>query len=121
MADDATLEITQAGRRELRSLVLSNARGATSELNRLLTLLRFRFVHLLPAADVYELLERMVEQFQCDGSRLGTLFAEQRDEPGLLGEWLQLYQEQQAARVQWIQRKAQAWRYEANVQAERDE
>lgn len=109
MADNAVLAITQAGRDELRSLILSTARGATADLNRLLMLLRLRFVHLLPPADRRALLERLIEQFEGEGSRLKTLFQGQRDAPGLLPEWLDLYQQQQAARVEWLRRKAREW------------
>ena len=65
MADDAELIITDAGRDELHVLLTANLRTSASELNDLLTALKFRFLHLLNRDDQQAQADMLVDI--CDG------------------------------------------------------
>ena len=51
MEDDARLEITDTGRRELKTLLTANIRAASTDLNKLIVALKFRFLHHLDESD----------------------------------------------------------------------
>ncbi len=88
MADDAELIITDAGRDELHVLLTANLRTSASELNDLLTALKFRFLHLLNRDDQQAQADMLVDI--CDGelARLDDLRQYHAADDGFLVRWL---------------------------------
>jgi DNA-binding PadR family transcriptional regulator len=67
--DTARLEITEAGREELRRLMTANLRSS-SDLSKLVTALKFRFLHLLPPADRRAQAELLLDARETELNRL---------------------------------------------------
>lgn len=67
--DNATLEITDAGRTELRRLLTANLR-ASSDLSKLVSALKFRFLHLLPVEDQRSQVELLLDSRETELNRL---------------------------------------------------
>ncbi len=86
--DDARLEITDAGRNELRNLLIANIRAASTDLNKLIVALKFRFLHHLGAADRQAQLDLLVESCEKELARLEDLRAHHAGDPGALAAWL---------------------------------
>jgi hypothetical protein len=85
-AEDALLRITEAGRAELVTLLKSRVRSPVDDLNKLVTALKMRYLHLLPRAEQEEQIELLIESTQGEINRLADLRA--RHDAGLLSELL---------------------------------
>jgi DNA-binding PadR family transcriptional regulator len=103
MEDDAALEVTDAGRRELRALLTANVRAAATELNKLIIALKFRFLHLLDAADQDAQAGLLVDVCANELARLDDLRQHHADDPGYLIEWLDHDISQLEARLKWLE------------------
>ena len=103
MEDDATLEITNAGREELRTLLIANVRAAATELNKLIIALKFRFLHLLDIADQRTQADLLVDVCQNELARLDDLRQHHAGDPGYLIEWLDHDISQIEARLAWLE------------------
>ena len=88
MADDATIAITDAGREELHTLLTAHLRFGATELNKLLTTLKFRFLHLLEADDRRRQAELLIEVHDSEIGRLLDLRRHHEGCAGHLIEWL---------------------------------
>ena len=73
MADDATLAITGDGMTELRALLRANMRSASSDLNKLVVTLKFRFLHFLDTRDQRDQADILVEVCGNELARLDDL------------------------------------------------
>ncbi len=98
--DDALLRITEAGRSELATLLRSRVRSPVDDLNKLVTALKMRYLHLLAPAERDEQIELLIESTQGEISRLADLRA--RHGTGLLAEWLDHDLAQLDARRAWF-------------------
>jgi DNA-binding PadR family transcriptional regulator len=103
MEDDATLEITDAGRQELRTLLVANVRAAATELNKLIIALKFRFLHLLDIADQRAQTDLLVDVCQNELARLDDLRQHHAGDRGYLIEWLDHDIDQLEARLAWLE------------------
>lgn len=103
MEDDARLEITEAGRRELRALLTANVRAAATELNKLIIALKFRFLHLLEAADQRAQADLLIDVCANELARLDDLRQHHADDPGYLIEWLDHDISQLEVRLKWLE------------------
>ena len=88
MEDDALLEITDAGRSEMNSLLTANIRAASTDLNKLIVALKFRFLHHLGDADRRAQIDLLVESCEKELARLDDLRAHHAGDPGALAVWL---------------------------------
>lgn len=88
MEDDALLEITDAGRGELKNLLTANIRAASTDLNKLIVALKFRFLHHLDEADRQVQIDYLVESCEKELARLEDLRAHHAGDPGALAAWL---------------------------------
>ena len=88
MEDDAVLEITDAGRSELKNLLTANIRAASTDLNKLIVALKFRFLHHLGEADRQVQLDLLVESCEKELARLEDLRTHHASDPGSLAAWL---------------------------------
>ncbi len=102
MEDDALLAITEGGRQEFVKLMTANLRAA-SDLSRLITALKFRFLDLLPLTEQAQQAELMLETCETELSRLLDLRAAHVEEGGLLTEWLDQEITQVEQRQSWLE------------------
>jgi len=98
--DTATLEITDAGREELRRLLTANLR-ASSDLSKLVTALKFRFLHLLPVEDQRAQVELLLDARETELNRLLDMHRAHGGAGGAFGIWL----DQEIAQAE----QSQAW------------
>jgi hypothetical protein len=103
MEDDASLEITDAGRRELKSLLTANIRAASTDLNKLIVALKFRFLHHLDEPDRRAQLDLLVESCEKELARLEDLRAHHAGDPGALAAWLDHDIAAIKSRIAWIE------------------
>ena len=82
------LRITEAGREEMGHLLKANVRPAISEINKLIIMLKMRFLHLLPPDDQAVQAEMVSEMFERQLVRLTGLRAHHAGAPGHLITWL---------------------------------
>lgn len=102
MEDDAELALTDPGRRELRTLLIANVRAASTELNKLVVALKFRFLHLLDKADREAQVDLLIEACDRELARLDDLRAHTADEAGHLTAWLDHDIAQLESRLAWL-------------------
>lgn len=102
--DKALLRITDDGRAEMRALLIADLRPSNTELNTLITALKFRFLHLLPAGERQaqtELLEAAVER---EIARLQDLRQHPSGAAGYLADWLDHHVAMLEGRLAWLAR-----------------
>jgi DNA-binding PadR family transcriptional regulator len=88
MEDDAELTITEAGRQELHILLTANLRASASELNDLITALKFRFLHLLEPDEQRAQADMLVDVCEGELARLDDLRQHHAGDFGFLVRWL---------------------------------
>ncbi len=110
MEDDAELAITDKGRLELRTLLTANLRSGASELNKLVISLKFRFLHLLDAAERRHQADMLMDVCEAEIARLQDLKQTHAGDSGYLGAWLEHDIGQLQARLVWLEGLAKALR-----------
>ena len=103
MKDDATLAITEDGMMELRSLLRANMRSASSDLNKLVVALKFRFLHFLDAKEQRDQADILVEVCENELARLDDLRQYHAGDDGFLVEWLDHDIGELEARLAWLE------------------
>ena len=86
--DEALLAITDAGREEMRLLLMANLRESSNELNKLVMALKFRFLHLLDVKDQRTQADLLVEVCEREIARLEDLRLHHVGDAGYLVPWL---------------------------------
>jgi hypothetical protein len=102
-AEDSPLRITEAGRRELDSLLRSNVRTPVDGINKLILALKMRYLHLLDSAAQIEQIDMLLDMSRTEFARLDDLADRYRDEAGHLHEWLDHDRGQVGARISWLE------------------
>ena len=97
-----TMIITNEGHIVLKSLLLANIRSASSELNKLIIALKFRFLHLLPIQDQMLQTDEFLELCETDLFRLNELMKYHENDDGYLVEWLTNDIEWLNSRIEWL-------------------
>lgn len=100
MEDDALLRISPAGEAEFRRLMTARMRPS-SDLGKLVTALKFRFVHLLDEADRMHQLDLLTDTCETELNRLLDLKASGTVAEGDFPAWLDLEIAQAEARLKW--------------------
>jgi DNA-binding PadR family transcriptional regulator len=100
--DTASLRVTDAGRAALRDLLTANVRPANTELNSLITALKFRFLHLLPIEDQYNQAELLLAAVERELARLQDLREHSSGNEGFLADWLNHHTDTLTARLAWL-------------------
>lgn len=103
MEDDALLQITEAGQQAFVDLMTAPLRPA-SDLSKLITALKFRFLHLLPAAVQEEQVDLLIDTQETGLNRLADLRRAVDGEPGYMGEWLDEEIARAEQRLDWLER-----------------
>ena len=97
------LTMTDAGREALETLLQANLRTGGSDLNDLVMALKFRFLHLLPAADQEVQADIFTEACETELARLEDLRRHHAEDRGHLVEWLDHDISRLEARLEWLQ------------------
>lgn len=100
--DKAVLEITDDGRRELKTLLTANVKTAENDLNKLIIALKFRFFDLLDADEQAQQMDLMTHAVENELARLEDLRVHHADEGGHLIEWLDREIEDLERRRDWL-------------------
>lgn len=102
MEDNALLTISEAGRAEFRHLMTAPLRPA-SDLSKLISALKFRFLHLLDPEDRIAQADLLVETSETGLNRLIDLRSRISDEEGYVGEWLDQEIGRAEGRLRWLE------------------
>jgi DNA-binding PadR family transcriptional regulator len=102
MEDDARMVISEAGRKELVTLLTANLRAAATDLNKLIVALKFRFLHLLDTEDRLIQADLLLEVSENELARLEDLREHHRDDEGFLVQWLDHDIDSLEARLSWL-------------------
>lgn len=105
MEDDALLALTDAGRRELHTLLTARLRP-TGDLSKLVVALKMRFLHLLEATDRRDQIELLIEVVEGELNRLVDLRGHAAGEDGAdspLVAWLDHDTTQLEERLAWLE------------------
>lgn len=100
----ALLRITDDGLAEMRALLAADLRPSNTELNTLITALKFRFMHLLPAAERHAQAELLTAAVEREMARLRDLRGHPSGSTGILPEWLDHHIETLGIRLAWLGR-----------------
>lgn len=101
--DDPLFAITEAGRDELRTLLVARVRSGALELNKLIVALKFHFLHLLEDADQRTQADLLLEVCESELTRLEDLRAHHADDAGYLVQWLDHDIAQSESRLVWLE------------------
>jgi len=88
MADNAVLEITEAGRVALGALLRAQLRAPSGDMNRLALLLKLRFLHLLPCEEQGAQIAHIADSLEAEIARLQDLRRGQEAAPPEFRAWL---------------------------------
>lgn len=102
MSDNAVLRLTQRGGEALTGLLKAQLRSPSSDMNRLVLLLKLRFLHHLPEAERQGQLSLMAESLESERVRLDEL--SQHSAPGLFRDWLERDIAVTNDRITWLRR-----------------
>ena len=94
--------ITNDGRAVLKTLLLAKIRAGNSDLNKLITALKFRFLHLLPIDGQIEQADHFLEICDTEITRLNDLLSFHKNDKGNLIEWLKNDIEILNSRIAWL-------------------
>ena len=88
MEDDAVLALTDAGMVELKTLMTSRIRAQGGEVNKLITTLKLRFLHILDLAEQARQADLLIEGVDTELARLDDLRQSHANDAGHLTAWL---------------------------------
>jgi hypothetical protein len=100
--EDALLRITEAGRGEMRALLTADLRPSNTELNTLITALKFRFLHLLPADERQKQADLLHAAVEREIARLQDLRRHPSGAQGFIAEWLDHHIMSLQGRLDWL-------------------
>ena len=102
--ENALLRITDEGRAEMRALLTADLRPSNTELNTLITALKFRFLHLLPAEERQAQTELLLAAVEREIARLQDLRRHPTGAAGFLADWLDHHLATLEGRLAWLGR-----------------
>lgn len=102
MEDDPTLAITDAGQEAFQTLMTAPLRPA-SDLSKLITALKFRFLHLLPAKDQADQVDLLIDTSETGLNRLLDLRHHMEGEAGYMTAWLDDEIDRAEQRLAWLE------------------
>lgn len=100
-AGNPELTLTEAGRRELMSLLGANVRAPVNDTTKLVIALKFRFLHLLPPDAQRRQFAVLADLYDTERARLEDLRDRNADSAGLAA-WLDREIAAMAERVAWL-------------------
>lgn len=103
--DDALLEITEDGHKELQTLLKANIKAAENDLNKLVVALKFRFLGCLSVHDQCDQMVMLGSTIENELARLEELRGHHADDNHHLVDWLDREIEELVSRHDWIVQK----------------
>lgn len=100
--ENALLRITEDGAAEMQALLTADLRPSNTELNTLITALKFRFLHLLPAEQRQAQAELLLAAVEREIARLQDLRCHPSGAAGYLAGWLDHHLESLQGRLDWL-------------------
>ena len=100
--ETALLRISDDGFREMRGLLTADLRPSNTELNTLITALKFRFLHLLSLHEQRAQTELLVAAVERELARLQDLREHPTGNAGFLPDWLDHHIAVLAGRLAWL-------------------
>jgi DNA-binding PadR family transcriptional regulator len=100
--ETALLRITDDGVREMRVLLTANLRPSNTELNTLITALKFRFLHMLSADEQRAQAELLLAAVERELARLQDLREHPTGSEGFLPDWLDHHIAALGGRLEWL-------------------
>ena len=97
-----TLVITPSGISALNTLLLANIKSSNSDLNELVIALKFRFFHLLSAADQINQINLITDVCEVELARFEDLHDYHRGDLGLITGWLKHDINRLKTRLKWL-------------------
>ena len=101
-AEDEVLQITDKGHNELITLLTANIRANSSDQNKLIEALKFRFLHLLDQAKKINQVNLLIERAEQELFRLFDLRDYYIQEPGHIVDWLDQEIGELESRLKWL-------------------
>ena len=86
----------------MRNLLTASVRAQTSEMNKLIVALKFRFLHLLNKDEQRAQTDIFVDAAETELARLDELRQHHADDSGHLGEWLGYDIQELENRLAWL-------------------
>lgn len=103
VSDQTPLALTPSGRSAFETLMTANLRAPTNELNRLVLMIKMRFLHLLETRERKLQCEIILEVFERQLARLCELRSHHAQKEGHLVSWLDHEISQARASRDWCQ------------------
>jgi DNA-binding PadR family transcriptional regulator len=103
MEDDALMDLTDKGHQELIRLLTARVRADSSDLNKLIITLKFRFLHLLDDVEQCNQVDSLCDAAQAELARLGDLRDNHCEEEGQLTDWLDHDLDLIEKRLDWLE------------------
>lgn len=103
MEDDALLALTDKGRSAFETLMTSRIRAQGSDVNKLITTLKLRFLHMLSQDDQAHQIDLLIESIEIELNRLDDLSASHKDDEGYLSDWLKHDIRQLENHLNWLE------------------
>lgn len=101
-ADEDILEITDKGHSELIGLLTANIRAHSSDQNKLIEALKFRYLHLLEKKEQSDQADLLAERAEQELIRLLDLRNHYDQDPGHMVDWLDRETRELENRLQWL-------------------
>ena len=105
--DDSMLTITERGREEFFTLATAQMRFGSTELNKLLIALKFRFLHLLDGDQQIEQIGHLEDLCENELARLCELRAYHANDDGFIVSWLDHDMSVLEDRLKWLSTEQQ--------------
>ncbi|MBL4693118.1 MAG: hypothetical protein JKY92_07290 [Magnetovibrio sp.] len=103
MEDDALLALTEKGRTAFTTLMTSRIRAQGSEVNKLITTLKLRFLHMLNQDDKCHQIDLLIESVEIELNRLDDLHRSHENDEGYLTDWLSHDIQQLENHLDWLE------------------
>lgn len=100
--ENALLRITDAGLAQMQALLTADLRPSNTELNTLITALKFRFLHLLSLDEQQKQAELLYAAVEREIARLQDLRQHPSGAVGFLAEWLDHHIATLEGRLEWL-------------------
>lgn len=101
--EDTPFALTDAGRAEFEQLMRAAIRVPMTDFNRLVLVLKLRFLHLLSADDQRDQVDMMIEASTIEQARLKELTARHGEEATSLPDWLAHETAEISTRLAWFE------------------
>jgi len=103
MEDDAKLSLTDKGIQAFQTLLTSKIRAQGSDVNKLITTLKLRFLHMLESNIQKQQMDMLIESVDGELARLDDLKASHENDAGYLKNWLDHDIKQLESHLAWLE------------------